>query len=228
MLRCSLRYLQRAALQWQQACSASAGIAAAQGEALPLAAAMQRLALHQEPSWAAGGSRGFSAAAGGGGEQTPAAAGDGSAQPPAAPQGEGRSSAAAFVSESGRLEFQDYEEALEAWGKAMDDGAAAASGCFFARQLLPFCHAFHPASWRQSRRAHATTSSQACPSRPRAPPTLHPPSPALQATGTRPGTFSRGWRPWRTDRSPPWRPCLLGTPTPSRRSDGESTRPASR
>lgn len=140
MLRSSLRSLQRAALQLQQACSASAGIAAAPGEPLPsLAAALQRLALQQQPSWAAGSSRQFATAAGGGdgGEQGPAAAGDGSAQPPAGQPAEDGSSAGPFVSESGRLEFQQYEEALEAWGQAMDEGAAAGGTpssrlhCFF-------------------------------------------------------------------------------------------------
>ena len=98
-----------------------------------LAVALQRLQL-QQPSWAAtpaqlGGARQFAAGSSGGsggGEQPPAAAATTSSGrdssegglPPAAvavPEGQ-------LSSESGALTFPDADAALEAWGKAMDDG----------------------------------------------------------------------------------------------------------
>jgi hypothetical protein len=135
MLRNSLRLLQRvAAQQLQQGACASGGLAAAGGGPLSaLAVALQRLQL-QQPSWAAtpaqlGGARQFAAGSSGGsggGEQPPAAvattssghdSSEGGLPPAAAAAHEGQLS-----SESGALTFPDADAALEAWGKAMDDG----------------------------------------------------------------------------------------------------------
>ena len=117
MLRIGMRALQRAAaLQLQQgACSASS---AGSGLLSALAAAMQRLQGPQHTSWASSqhnGSRQFAAAVGGGGASS---GGGGSSG--------GREDALMspmLASESGRLQFSDPDEALEAWGKAMDEGA---------------------------------------------------------------------------------------------------------
>lgn len=111
MLTASLRALQRAAaLQGAPASAAASGIAST----LPgLAAALQRLAL-QQPSWAAaqaGGQRSFAAAAADGGSSGEAG------------QQQQQQGAAQLRSESGQLTFADADEALEAWGQAMDQGA---------------------------------------------------------------------------------------------------------
>lgn len=110
MLTASLRALQRAAaLQGAPASAAASGIAST----LPgLAAALQRLAL-QQPSWAAaqaGGQRSFAAAAADGGSSGEAG------------QQQQQQGAAQLRSESGQLTFADADEALEAWGQAMDQG----------------------------------------------------------------------------------------------------------
>lgn len=127
MLR-NLRALQRAALQLQAqaACStASGGLAGAAGSPASalggaLACAMQRLHLQPTSLAAAqlgGGVRQYAAAAGGGG---------GDEQPPAQEGGSSELTDAGrpevLATASGRVEFKDGEEALEAWGKAMDDG----------------------------------------------------------------------------------------------------------
>lgn len=120
MLRHSLRALQRLSALQQAACSAANAIGGGAGQALPsLAAALQRLAL-QQPSWAAGGARHY-AAGGGGGEAPPpatAAAGADDAQE----EEEEAHGPLVLQSESGALTFADADEALEEWGKAMDEG----------------------------------------------------------------------------------------------------------
>lgn len=129
MLRNGMKALQRvAALQWcREACAASGGGITAN---LPsLAVAMQQLALQQQLSWASNsqpsGCRQFAASAGGGGD-----GGSDSQQQHAADAAalsEGKDAVQQLASESGQLVFKDYEESLEAWGKAMDEGAAVSS-----------------------------------------------------------------------------------------------------
>ncbi|KAI3431266.1 hypothetical protein D9Q98_004328 [Chlorella vulgaris] len=124
MLRNGMKALQRvAALQWcREACAASGGGITAN---LPsLAVAMQQLALQQQLSWASNsqpsGCRQFAASAGGGGD-----GGSDSQQQHAADAAalsEGNDAVQQLASESGQLVFKDYEESLEAWGKAMDEG----------------------------------------------------------------------------------------------------------
>ncbi len=127
MLAASLRALQRAAAL--QATPASAAASTLPG----LAAALQRLSL-QQPSWAAaqaGGQRPYAAAAADGGSGGEAG---GSSQQQ---EGQEQQAASQLRSESGQLTFADADQALEAWGKAMDEGAP----CVHA--LCCFVHA-HP------------------------------------------------------------------------------------
>ena len=132
------RVLQRAAALQLQACGAAAsgGAAAAAGAALPsLAAAIQRLA-PQQPAWPAaqlGAARQFAAGSGGGGEPPAAAAAASSSQPEQAAE-------QVLRSHSGSQQFSNMGEALEAWGKAMDEGGRA--GCWRWRcRLLCGCPA---------------------------------------------------------------------------------------
>lgn len=116
MLAASLRALQRAAaLQATPASAAASEIATLPG----LAAALQRLTV-QQPSWAAGqagGQRHFAAAAADG---SSGGEGSSSSEQQAVQEAQG---AGQLRSESGQLAFADAEEALEAWGTAMDQGA---------------------------------------------------------------------------------------------------------
>lgn len=120
------RALQRAAaLQLQATCSAASSGVASAGALPALAAAMQRLAV-QQTSWSAallGGARQF-AAGGGSGEQPPAAA----AASTVAGEVESEEGPAQLHSESGRLQFEDSDQALEAWGQAMDEGGQTRVG----------------------------------------------------------------------------------------------------
>ena len=127
MLTASLRALQRAAaLQGAPASAAASGIAST----LPgLAAALQRLTL-QQPSWAAaqaGGQRSFAAAA--------AAGGGSGGEVGGSHQQQEQQGAAQLRSESGQLTFADADEALEAWGQAMDQGALQSCLAHLAREL---------------------------------------------------------------------------------------------
>ena len=141
MLRNTLSALRRATAL--QACLASEGLAAAASGGLPaFAAAMQRAAA-QQPSWAAAAQlpscRRFAAAAaagggGGGGGKQPPAAGDGGEGYEADEDEEGTGAPMVLASESGRLQFGDVEEALEAWGKAMDEGAAGGQRRWWRRR----------------------------------------------------------------------------------------------
>lgn len=117
MLAAGLRALQRAAaLQAAPASAAGSGLA---GSLPGLAAALQRLTL-QQPSWAAaqaGEQRHFAAAASGG-------SGDGQAgSSEAAGAADEPQGGIQLRSESGQLTFAGADQALEAWGRAMDEGA---------------------------------------------------------------------------------------------------------
>ncbi|KAL4440604.1 hypothetical protein ABPG75_003605 [Micractinium tetrahymenae] len=107
-----------AALPLQQgACSAASSVLAGSSPLAALAASLQRLQL-QAPSLAAAAqlvARQFAAGAAGGS--------GGSEQPPAhAVEQQQGEQPTEIVSASGHLRFSNYDEVLEAWGKAMDEG----------------------------------------------------------------------------------------------------------